>query len=215
MRNPHHYNPNQPRVPAGQPGGGRWSEGGYKKDTILQGGPTVGRFGPETILQPPRQAEDDAQDPLLHFAYRRRPRAPTTPNTPSEIERQKALEPAREKAAEAAREKAIKDGLAWFSALSALNSPDRRAVIEFEAHQYGRDRENTLELKKLGVLTRAEFDEMCKRLGDVQNLRTTGPERRILSRAWTHERTERTYMSTSKSRSTSNARQAFGSRSRK
>ena len=176
MRQPHHYDPNQPRVPAGQPGGGRWTEGGYKKDTILQGGPTVGRFGPDTILQPPRQAADgDAQDALALYRGGRRPQ-PTPRTTPDEIarqralelERQKALERTRKEATEAAREKAIKDGLAWFSALSALNSPDRRAVIEFEAHEYGRDKENTLEFKKLGVLTRAEFKKMCNHLNAVQ-----------------------------------------------
>jgi hypothetical protein len=58
VQHPPRYNPNQPRVPAGQPGGGRWTEGGYKKDTILQGGPTVGPYGRDTILQPPPPEED-------------------------------------------------------------------------------------------------------------------------------------------------------------
>jgi hypothetical protein len=179
VRHPHHYNPHQPRVPKGHATGGQWTDGNDGQATILEEGDRADRrYRQDTILQSPPRAEDgDAQDTRVRLAFLRGGlRPPFRRNTPSdiarqkalELERQKALERARKEAAEAAREKAIRHGLALFSALSALDTPDRRAVIEFKAHQYGRDKENTLEFKKLGVLTREEFKKMCKYLDDVQ-----------------------------------------------
>jgi hypothetical protein len=157
VRHPHHYNPNQPRVPKGHPTGGQWTDGNHGPATILEeGGQARSRYGQDTILQPPRQADDEeppVQLALLQPVLRRAARI-----TLRGIAGQQA-----------AREAAIKNGLAWFSALSALNSPDERAVIEFEAHQYERGKENTLEYTNLGILTREEFEKMCKHLGHVQD----------------------------------------------
>ena len=156
MRHPHHYNPNQPRVPRGHPTGGQWTDGNSGQATILEEGDrTSGRYRQDTILRPPRQAngeEPPVQLALLGPILRRAART-----TLRDIARQKA-----------AREAAIKNGLAWFSALSALNSPYERAVIEFEAHQYERDEENTLVFRKLEMLTREEFEKMCNHLKNVQ-----------------------------------------------
>jgi hypothetical protein len=156
VRHPHHYNPNQPRVPKGHSTGGQWTDGNHGQATILEeGGRRSGRYGQDTILQVPRQA--DGEEPPVQLAL---------------------LGPIVKRAAritlrgiggqQAAREAAIKDGLAWFSALSALNSPDERAFIEFEAHQYERGKENTLAYTNLGILTREEFEKMCKHLDKVQ-----------------------------------------------
>jgi hypothetical protein len=49
---PHHYDPNQPRVPKGHPDGGRWTDGGRGQDTILQGGQeTDGGYRRDTLVQ--------------------------------------------------------------------------------------------------------------------------------------------------------------------
>jgi len=156
VRHPHDYNPLQPRVPKGHPQGGRWTDGNHGQATILEEGGRAGsRYGQDTILQPPRQADDEeppVQLALLQPVLRRAARI-----TLRGIAGQQA-----------AREAAIKNGLAWFSALSALNSPDERAFIEFEAHQYERGKENTLEYTNLGILTREEFEKMCKHLAKVQ-----------------------------------------------
>jgi hypothetical protein len=160
VRHPHHYKPNQPRVPKGHSTGGQWTDGNHGQATILEeGGPSGRRYGQDTILQVPPHAEDgNEQDPRVRLAFLRgRFPGPVARTTPRDIARQQA-----------ARERAIQDALARFSALSALNSPDERAVIEFEAHQYERGKGNILEYTNLGILTREEFEKMCKHLDKVQ-----------------------------------------------
>jgi hypothetical protein len=107
------YNPNQPRVPAGQPGGGQWTDDGYGQDTILQSGAADGRYGRETILQPPPPADKtNRRNTLgqlafaspLRGALRRKPLS-IAPQEGVEVERPKeAPEPAFEKAPETARQ---------------------------------------------------------------------------------------------------------------
>jgi len=68
VRHPHHYNPNQPRVPKGHSTGGRWTDGNHGQATILEEGDrTRGRYGQDTILQPPRQA--DGEEPPVQLAF--------------------------------------------------------------------------------------------------------------------------------------------------
>jgi hypothetical protein len=176
VRHPHHYDPNQPRVPKGHSTGGQWADGNHGQATILEEGDRAGgRYGQDTILQSPPQEEDsDAQDARVRLAFLRGSFRGPVARALSDTARQKALERARKEAAEAARERAIKYGLVLFSTLSALNSRDRRVVVEFEAHEYGRDKENTLEFKKLGVLTEAEFRKRCNYLTEVQKFADAG-----------------------------------------
>jgi hypothetical protein len=162
VRHPHHYNPNQPRVPKGHSTGGQWTDGNHGQATILEeGGRADGRYRQDTILQSPPQAEDgNEQDARVRLAYLRGGfRGPVARTTPRDIARQQA-----------AREAAIKNGLAWFSVPSALNGPDERAVIEFEAHQYEREKENTLVFKKLGMLTRESLKRCASASTRFRNL---------------------------------------------
>jgi hypothetical protein len=52
VRHPHHYDPNQPRVPKGHPTGGRWTDGNHGQSTILEeGGRTDGGYRNDTLVQ--------------------------------------------------------------------------------------------------------------------------------------------------------------------
>ena len=52
MRHPHHYNPNQPRVPKGHSTGGQWTDGNHSQATILEEGDrTDGGYAKDTLVQ--------------------------------------------------------------------------------------------------------------------------------------------------------------------
>jgi hypothetical protein len=118
-----YYDPNQPRVPAGHPDGGQWTETG-------------------------RSADDNSSpsnDELLQLAQ-------FSPNRPPQIR------PGHP----------IVTLLSLFAALSARNTPDRRAIFEFNAREFLRDPTSERAQPNVNVLDREEVENVCRMLEDVQ-----------------------------------------------
>ena len=118
-----HYDSNQPRVPAGHPDGGQWTETGRSADD------TSSRSNDELVQ-------------LARFS----------PNRPS------LIRPGHP----------IVTLLSLFAALSARNSPDRRAVFEFNAKEFLRDPQGERGQANVMVLDREDVENVCRKLEDVQ-----------------------------------------------
>lgn len=112
-----HYDPTQPRVPAGHSDGGQWTGTGGGEHPLVQ------------------QARLDR---LMQGLQR-----------PA----QRALEAA----------------LALFTALSARNTPDRRAIIEFNAREFRTDAHGELNRAEVDQFNRDQVKDACPRLGEVQS----------------------------------------------
>jgi hypothetical protein len=115
-----HYDPNQPRRPAGNSDGGQWTD---------DDGPDSG--------EPPRLA----QFPLPN----------TNPIRP-------IVRPGPP----------VVTLLALFAALSAENSPEQRAIFEFNARAFRRDPNGELDRAKVEVLNREQVENECRKLDKVQ-----------------------------------------------
>jgi hypothetical protein len=121
-----HYDPNQPRVPAGQSGGGQWTDADAPDNAFNNGErPQLAQFSPNS---PPVRA------PV---------RPPVGPG------RLGAL-------------------LTLFAIWSARNTPESRAIFEFNARQYLKDPSGELSRLNVDTLNEAQVRSACKRLGDVQ-----------------------------------------------
>lgn len=117
------YNPDQPRIPGGEDGAGRWtSEGG-------------GGGG-----KPTRVAFLGAVPPVAAAAA---------------------------VGARMAVQKTIEAGLALYTALSARNSPDTQAIVQFSAHDF-RPSEAGKAITSVGTLNRDQVEAVCPRLPEVQ-----------------------------------------------
>lgn len=121
-----HYDPDQPRVPAGHSDGGQWTDTDGPNDDSNQV-----RGADPSIVQP-------AQFQLL-----RRPI-------------QKGIQ------------RGIEAALALFAALSARNTPEQRAIFDFNAREFLRDPHAALDTKNVKVLTQQEVENVCKKLNDLQ-----------------------------------------------
>lgn len=119
-----HYDPNQPRVPAGNSDGGQWTDddGGIAASEL-----------------------NDSEHPQL---------AQFSPNSPP------VRTPVRGP---------LGALLALFAALSARNTPEQRAVLEFNAREFLPNADGEFDQGKVGVLNRNQVNENCPRLGEVQS----------------------------------------------
>jgi hypothetical protein len=118
-----HYDPNQPRRPAGDSGGGQWTDDdGVTSDA---------HRGDAPIVHP-------AQFQLL-----RRPL-------------QKGIQ------------RGIEAALALYAALSARNTPEQRAVFDFNAREFLRDPQAALDSRNPMLLTQREVENVCRKLDDLQ-----------------------------------------------
>jgi hypothetical protein len=116
-----HYDSRQPRIPAGHPHGGRWTD--------ADGGG-------------PASDESDAEHrQLVQFSPNRLPVRPGHP---------------------------IVALLSLFAALSARNTPEQRAIFEFNAKEFLRDPHGELDRANVNVLNRDEVENVCRKLEDVQ-----------------------------------------------
>ena len=68
---------------------------------------------------------------------------------------------------EAAR-RTVELALALFTWLSARNASNQQAVLDFNARQYGSDGTGAIDPSNVKSLTRAQVDEACPRLNEVQ-----------------------------------------------
>jgi hypothetical protein len=156
-----HYDPNQPRVPAGHHDGGQWTGGGSGLlDAILgprsgDGRTGIAQLGPS--LAPGGLAATNRLEQLIAGADTHQAFAPGFAD-PRRWVIQKALEA----------------GLALFTWLSARNSRQRHAIIEFKAHDYEYARDDApgsqFELRAVRLLAKEEVKKVCKKLDEVQEL---------------------------------------------
>jgi hypothetical protein len=178
------YDPNQPRIPEGHHGGGRWTRRGHAFLSDV-GKPRVPSEYPDDA---PHALDDrDLQSYDLHLpsdldrmALERgnprssaqnpqyallRPRPGTIPvpivdiPSPPTGPRRPEFDPA-----------AIAVGAwAFFRRLSIFNNPDQTAIIGFKAHEFER-REAEFEFDFVRVLNRQQVKDVCKDLETVQDL---------------------------------------------
>jgi hypothetical protein len=132
-----HYDPNQPRVPAGDSDGGQWTDVDGADETTGRGGSERPQF---------------AQFPMPDTHPTRTPVRPGLPTIPP------PFRPGPP----------IVSLLALFAALSAENSPEQRAIFEFNARRFRRDPHGTLDRANVDILNREQVENECKKLDKVQ-----------------------------------------------
>ena len=142
------YDPNQPRVPEGHHGGGRWTRGGY------------GFLSDVGNLPPPSQQADEAprapdewdrepEDLYLLSDLDRLPLRRSNPRASADNPQYAFAGPA----AYLAR-KTIEAALTTFAGLSALNNPKRQAIIVFRSREFVTDGEGLIIIEQVGDLDR-------------------------------------------------------------
>jgi hypothetical protein len=145
------YDPNQPRVPAGNAKGGQWTSkgGGAGPDTPV--GQDVGG-----ILPADGSAADIAAGrfPLMHIQAQAQQRSPNTQprRFPNPIE---FIDAAR---------------LALYNEHSRRNGTNQQAIIEFRAAQYGR---KTIGIEMVRTLSRSDVEKLRDRFEDIQRFTDT------------------------------------------
>jgi hypothetical protein len=142
MRRNHHYDPNQPRVPAGDPDGGQWTDSGGTKhaQTMTDVSASARRLLPRPVLPP-------APSPLFQLGVR----APSLRGGHAAVN---DMESARNR----------------FDALSLHNSPEQRAILAFKVREYVRNQAPVLEALRVGILSRSEIDNICREFATVQEV---------------------------------------------
>lgn len=165
---PSHYNPNQPRVPAGHQDGGQWTGGGphqaLTRMAALNGGPLM-----DAVLG---HRDGVSRDQTMQLAYFRGPTKPwTRPQPPLGIEPPLPLRPAAPTIALHWLRSAIL-GISLYSLLSQFNDANRRAIIAFKAREFrpGSSEEGILEVEAVRFLDAQQVQDICERLGDIQKL---------------------------------------------
>lgn len=136
-----HYDPNQPRVPAGNSNGGRWTDTTHAATNGTEQRPPI-----DSALLADASLDDIAAGHLPIERVQARPKQRRFPN-PFELA------------------DAIKLGL--YNELSVHNGANQQAVIEFRAAQYRRD---TVDVSLVAVLSRSELGDRCPLRQEVQNL---------------------------------------------
>jgi hypothetical protein len=157
----HSYDPNQPRVPKGHSDGGRWTSGG---------GEGLAKFQPNGVADDSndwRDAWAEASPEELQDSSSDKPRAPLNQVALLQIPAAIVAAGAENAAGSAA---ATWLGLSAYSALSQRNTRDRRAVIEFNAKQFGPDESSEIDLKSITSLNYDQVKSACKRIEIVQGI---------------------------------------------
>ena len=131
-----HYDPNQPRVPAGRSGGGRWTDG--DGDTAAS------------------RLNDREHPQLVDFSPGRPP-----VQTPARPPIQPPIRPPRAPGLLGAL-------LSLYATLSARNTPENRAVFEFNAKEYVKGPNDELVEAGVDTLNREEVKKACPGIDDVQ-----------------------------------------------
>jgi hypothetical protein len=135
------YNPNQPRVPAGNSDGGQWTHTGR--------GAGAGTYERPRIDQPLFTGMSLADALVGRLPIEHVQAKPNQRRFPNPLE---LIDIAR---------------LSLYNELSARNNSNQQAVVEFRAAQYGR---RTVGIERIGILTRAEVIGLCDRFADIQML---------------------------------------------
>ena len=145
-----HYDPNQPRVPAGHQDGGRWT------DDHRGAQPAAGHNGE----QGPAAHDDerwpgdyDGDKAKVQLAFLK-PAARALPHLLPRLLAGKDLAA----------------GLEVLSALSLLNNDYQRAVAEFKIGEYNSDNDSRVTFVDIRLLKREELEKVCKRIDQVQKI---------------------------------------------
>jgi hypothetical protein len=171
MQREHGYDPQQPRVPAGNAKGGQW--------TSKVGG------GAQTVNSPEEIDKEIARlmrDPeaLRHEWAGMHGFGPghPEPSARTDTGRTDAMiargGTEQLQLAQFSPTLPIRPGhpivmvLSLFAALSARNTPDRRAIFEFNAREFLRDPTSERAQPNVSVLNREEVENVCRKLEDVQ-----------------------------------------------
>jgi hypothetical protein len=135
------YDPNQPRVSAGNSDGGQWTDTGGSAGASAYQRPQIDH----TVLGGASLADIAAgRAPIEHVQARTNQR-----RFPNPID-----------FADAVR-------LGLYNEWSVRNGPNQQAIVEFRAAQYRRD---TLDIAQVAVLSRSELGNRCPLLEKVQSL---------------------------------------------
>jgi hypothetical protein len=185
-----HYDPNQPRVPAGNPKGGQWTDkgsgGGAQTSEEINkeiarlmrdpdalrheraGMPVFGRRAPAGHPEDETWPDTGSIDTTTAFGGREQPQLARFPLPDTSPIRPPVLPgppPIRPPVLPGAP---IVTLLALFAALSAENSPEQRAIFEFNAKRFRRDPHGALDRANVDVLNREQVENECKKLDEVQ-----------------------------------------------
>ena len=164
-----HYNRNQPRVPAGHHDGGQWTADNSRQ-------PAAEHEDEPWSTDPGREqwsAEHD-RDPWTADQDRERV-APQLAFLRS-LARGGVRSGGSRLAPQLSTRQALVNGLATFSALSLLNTDDRRAVAVFKVGEYNRDADKLLTFEGVRMLDHDELKEICDRIDDVQKITNKASE---------------------------------------
>jgi len=147
-----HYNPNQPRVPAGHEGAGRWSDGESATARILNS-PLLDRD--RLIKAALGIRNDDKHEGKVHLALFD-PRKPTTrPLLPRIPLKPGLLIPLK-------RAPYIGAALSLYSLLSQFDDDEQQAVIAFRRKEFRRGSDDQFDLEGIQLLQGwAEIEKVC------------------------------------------------------
>lgn len=140
------YNPSQPRLPAGQPGGGQWvganssgaTGGGLSPSDIGMGGDAA------TLADALSSGAGDTGNSTQTAFLQALP------------------------AGVVAMGEMLMMGLALFESMSRQNGPDSQAILQFNAREFNPATQTGLMLEAVRSLNRDEVQAYCPRLVDVQ-----------------------------------------------
>ena len=160
------YDPNQPRIPEGHHGGGRWTRGGY------------GYLSDVGKLPPPSQQTDDASrapdawdgqpdDLYLLSDLDRLPLKRSNPRASADNPQYAFAGVARYIA-----QKGLEAALTVFAGLSALNNPERQPIIVFRSRQFATDDRGLILVEQVSDLDRETVmtKEFCPNLKELEDL---------------------------------------------
>jgi len=146
-----HYDPNQPRVPAGHSDGGQWTRLGS-----LGGG--SGRSTRSAVRY--ASAAHSVDRPAATLSDATRVARSSDFNTLVVAPSGRAPTPAI----------TLQHILRWYAGAADRNAPGRWAILEFRAVEFRPDGSIDVELERATQLDRDEVNKKCKKLGVVQRL---------------------------------------------
>lgn len=158
-----HYNPNQPRVPKGRHDSGQWTAGHSRQ-------PVAGHED-----EPWSAGSDDQRSSAEHdgdpwTVDQDHERVAPQPAFLGPLGRAVVRGGASRLGPQLSARQALVNGLATFSALSLLNTDDRRAIAEFKVGEFSRDPDKLLTFERVRMLDEDELKKICEHVDKVQKM---------------------------------------------
>lgn len=155
---PYQYDPNQPRVPKGSSNGGKWTRAGHGPQGLTEFSAVRVRVEPVPLEFGGRMGGAGG---LVRGGGLVGGAAAAS---------HKGINSRAQTLIESGREERIAEGFRVFAEASALNGPDRQAVLILEAHAYPNTGDRALELASVRLLSQKEVREACHKFEIVQKL---------------------------------------------